>query len=123
MNSRFTTTKVLLILILLATLTLGYSGRTGTFPHQKTQPTGVYLVPSDSDVRDTNTIAEVIVPGVGSTAPPFPRPGASWPWLLLGLLTGWLVGGRIRRHRPLVVRKDVRVPKRDEVEIRHDRAA
>jgi len=124
MNPRFTTTKLLLILtLLLASITLGYSRRTGTFSQENSQTVGAILVPSDSDVRDTNVLAEVTVPGVGSTAPPFPKPGAGWPWLLLGLLAGWIVGGMFRRHPAHVVPKKVPAQKDVKAEIRHDRAA
>ena len=124
MNSRSTRTKLLLIMILvMAWITPGYSRQTRTFSQPEPE-VGAILVPSDYDVVDTNHYAEATVPGIGSIAPPFPKPSAGWPWLLLGLLTGWVVGSWIRRdRRQKVVLEEVPVPKKVEVTIPRDRAA
>ena len=149
MSSPQVATKLLLILVLaIAPLTAAYSQQSGTYsqPNQVHQGTisqppspppnqgqldrgvregpqgGTQLRPSDADVEKPETPETAVAPGVGNITPRTVERSSGWPWLLVGLAVGFLLGIGFRRPAArTAVRQDIRKDIRDDT--RHDRAA
>jgi hypothetical protein len=68
---------------------------------------GTQLRPSDSDVQAPTRAETEVAPGFGNTTRPVAQRAIGWPWLLLGLAIGFVLGIGFRRPAATVVREDI----------------
>ena len=79
---------------------------------------GTQLRPSDADVEKPEAPETAVAPGVGNITPRTDERASGWPWLLLGLAIGLILGIGFRRPAATTTVREVT---RDDT--RHDRAA